>query len=266
MRKPRRVCIFCGGGRSAEHFWPQWMHPYLAKPDFKHKHEWAQRARMLSSGIIAVKNTKNYKRQGNIETKTVRVVCQYCNNTWMSQIEERAKDSFISIFQDNAESLRNANLSAIREWAALKIFVADHASAEDSVIPIEDCIKFRIDRLIPPYLKIYLGLSVQDELSPSMMRYATTLGASPNPPSAPGKNIQTTAFWVQRAFFYATACRAADINPKIKAPFEDFLFRLHPLEEVGRWPLIKRMSSAIALGVATSLRRRLDDPRTRWVP
>lgn len=266
MTKLRRFCIFCGGGRSAEHFWPEWMHTYLVKPEFRHKREWSQARRMLPSGIVSVTQPRDYKRQGGVHTKTIRTACKKCNNTWMSKIEEAAKSSFLHIFNDKIDTMNIEQLNTIRNWAALKIIAADHDTPENFVIPLEDCKEFLMSRKIPNYLKIYLGISNNNELSLSFLRQTATVSTGPTLSSGRSKNIQTTAFSVDRAFFYATACRAENLDPTIKAFAQDYLFPLQPLGQASLWPPPKRIPANVASGIANSLGNRLAGPHTHWVP
>src|SRR4051812_4197374 len=123
IRLPRR-CIFCGGGNirgnsmSKEHLWPEWMHPYLPKlPGAKKEDSYV---RKTNKTIV-----QKYKKaqQGHAYTKTLKVVCKNCNETWMSQIEENAKPILIPLLQGLSFALNEIDNVKLATWFALKIMV-----------------------------------------------------------------------------------------------------------------------------------------------
>lgn len=79
-----RACIFCGkeGNLSKEHLWPDWLSKmYIRAGDEKHTFgsETYLNKEMVHDGV--------YERPGHLFSLKNRVVCQSCNNGWMSEVE-----------------------------------------------------------------------------------------------------------------------------------------------------------------------------------
>ncbi len=120
-----RRCIFCGGaGMSKEHFWPTWASQIVSNPQSKsyvselHK----------STGYPAtpLHPPLQRKRNGDLSTLKLRVVCRACNNGWMSRAEQSAKPLLLALIAATQGKLEPNAQSAVAAWIAMKVIVAEH--------------------------------------------------------------------------------------------------------------------------------------------
>ncbi len=126
-----RVCIFCGGTKmSAEHVWPQWA----AK-------------RVAYSGVHKVRSYAHLEGHQAVEHESdqrayalkARVVCESCNNGWMSKIENAAKPYFETMLYARGRELHKEGQRTLAAWALKTsiVWTASYAK-ERSVIPTVD--------------------------------------------------------------------------------------------------------------------------------
>ena len=77
-------CIFCPRTNlSREHVWADWLKHYIPKNAPFHS----------SLAAVAHPTHTEFKRSkvsGDIQNRKLRIVCEQCNNRWMSQLQERA--------------------------------------------------------------------------------------------------------------------------------------------------------------------------------
>lgn len=85
-------CIFCGGRPlTREHIWADWFRAYLPRPlPFYH------------SGriVLSEDNTQTHKSEkisGDPKCRKMRIVCNRCNNEWMSDLQNATKPILIPL-------------------------------------------------------------------------------------------------------------------------------------------------------------------------
>jgi|SRR6516164_2840227 len=99
----RTLCIFCEGASGAsishEHVLPDWLNEVFPRdPATVHTlgtTSWVG----LSPGAPV---TKRYRKRGHVTTRQVRVVCEKCNNGWLSGLEDRTKPVLLCASQRRA--------------------------------------------------------------------------------------------------------------------------------------------------------------------
>lgn len=70
-------CIFCNNeSGSEEHFWPAWVHRFIKE------------SKIELHGLRVQRGNEPETITDNLE-KTINTVCQTCNNTWMSGVEDK---------------------------------------------------------------------------------------------------------------------------------------------------------------------------------
>jgi hypothetical protein len=120
MSKPRRVCIFCGGGPlTHEHIWPAWMLPYLPKLGVVN-HETLSETIFPKHSMIDIK-----KRSGEPQSGQLRIVCQECNNGWMSVLQSEAKPILLPLIQGESLVLHRKAQSTLSAWNSMFVMVAE---------------------------------------------------------------------------------------------------------------------------------------------
>jgi hypothetical protein len=223
-----KSCIFCGrfDGLSKEHIWPQWMAAYLPVAEPKaHISE-------VHSGIPKQPRVlqRRSERPGPVHTKKVRAVCQRCNNTWMSAIEEQAKPVLLRFLTSSSSNIDTAEASHLSTWAVLKTVVGEHASA-DHLTPYEDRSKLRTVGELPWYFRVFAAKH-RSLTRTAYVRHSATLSRTlkgPEPPLPRGitRNFQVTTLLVGPLCLHVSALRVNDVDPALLDPVRP-MHRLHP--------------------------------------
>jgi hypothetical protein len=87
-------CVFCGltGKMSAEHVFPDWSQPFLDSAAGPGTH---------TRTIIRADGETTDEHRALPATATVRSVCGFCNNGWMSALEADSKPYLVSMLNDH---------------------------------------------------------------------------------------------------------------------------------------------------------------------
>ncbi len=92
-------CIFCNNeSGSEEHLWAAWMH------------------RLLKFGPIRVQEGTGPETIDPDPEKTINTVCHTCNNTWMSQLEEKNIPSLRPMLQNQPTMIDPGRQRLLTEW------------------------------------------------------------------------------------------------------------------------------------------------------
>lgn len=207
-----KKCIFCQGyGMSKEHLWPDWLSSYFNKTsNDKHVSE-LYSSEGKSPSILQRRN----ERPGNLITKKFRVVCETCNNGWMSQLEEKVKPTLLGIIENKSVTLTEQNLSILSRWLVMKVMVAEQSEEGTQVTPEVERKKFYENEKIPNYFRVYIARQKTTHES-AYLRQSATLALSPDGPSPPlngmRRNTQTVGFLIGSLFAYVTAARVDNFD------------------------------------------------------
>jgi hypothetical protein len=130
-------CIFCNQNKvSKEHLWGAWWQKYYPPNQQDHLTRGRHTITVRNSNdeITAVKGL--FSNVGDPLGKTTKAVCQNCNNTWMSQIEDDMKKTFHKLFIDEEESISTNDILSLQKWMYLKFCLIDRAySSQNSLVP-----------------------------------------------------------------------------------------------------------------------------------
>jgi hypothetical protein len=180
MAKPQRKCIFCEGANlSREHLWPQWASKYL--PQFsKNSH---QEKTYIYNSSINFHEPKNYqKTNGRLWTKKFKVVCKTCNETWMSQIEEKAKPILTPLITGEIYTITKDDCLTISQWITLKIMVAENNknnSPSEIVTTQSQRSALKNSQKIPDNLWVVISRCGAPGYKTFYLRNAATIGLGP---------------------------------------------------------------------------------------
>jgi hypothetical protein len=207
-----KKCIFCQGyGMSKEHFWPDWLNLYFNKTN-NDKHV---SALYSSEGKCPSILLRKNKRPGNLITKKLRVVCETCNNGWMSQLEEKVKSTLLGIIENKSVTLTEQDLLILSRWIVMKVIVAEQSEEGTQVTPEVDRKIFYENEKIPDYFRVYIARQKTTHES-AYLRHSVTLASSPDGPSPSlngmRRNTQTVGFLIGSLFVYVTAARVDNFN------------------------------------------------------
>jgi hypothetical protein len=115
-------CAFCpteASKLSGEHIWDDWLNRALPTERFR-----------VRQRLSRLDPFREY--DATVLKEKLPVVCEKCNNTWMSDITDRVKRSCQDAIIDGAPlSLLPGNIALLAAFAFLKSVVADHATQLD---------------------------------------------------------------------------------------------------------------------------------------
>lgn len=197
---------------SKEHLWPDWLRNYiLTNHDDRNISELH-----VGEGKSPRRLQNRTERQGNVITKKIRVVCQTCNNGWMSCLEEAVKPILVGLIREDRTPLHKEQINALSLWTAVKTIVGEHAQSNVALTPTTDRHQVYCDGVVPHYFRIYAGLH-SSETKAAYVRHSTTVSRSwkgPNPPLPPeiNRNIQSVSFLVGPLLLHVIAARVADFS------------------------------------------------------
>jgi len=191
---------------SKEHFWPDWLNPYFPKSS-NDKHGRAFYSSPAKSPLVL---KRKIERPGNLITKKFRVVCETCNNGWMSRLEEKVKPVLLSIIKNKCVTINEETLSLLSRWIVMKVIVGEQSEDGTQVTPESDRKMFYESSTIPDYFRVYISRH-KTQHKTAYLRHAVTLALSLTGPIPPlggmKKNTQTVGIVIGSLFVFVTASR-----------------------------------------------------------
>jgi hypothetical protein len=165
-------CIFCENkANSKEHIFPDWLTAYLGRAFISNKHH----VNLKRYGQIIKKGVGKLNRQGDPYSQRLKIVCEPCNNTWMSQIVELSKHDLLRLLSAPWNAVSSAEKLTLRNLAVLMTMVVEYADLDTAVIPLEDRLAFKDRRGLRKGWAVWVG-RISD--SPTMRGFWHTAGTS----------------------------------------------------------------------------------------
>lgn len=126
----RRVCVFCGIPRkmSEEHIISDWISQSVIKKTGKSSHH--HNAKFDLPHIERLTKT----RQGDLANRRFKVVCEICNNGWMSKVETSAQPVLTKLILGEKHFINQGEQEKISTWATLKTMVLHATKSGASAI------------------------------------------------------------------------------------------------------------------------------------
>lgn len=188
MKKP---CIFCeGDGKlSKEHIYPNWLKEHLINDDNSStKHRVTLNQNKPQIGKL--------QRKINFHKQKLRIVCESCNNGWMSQIQSLAKPHLIPLINGEWDAMTPAAYRAISVWATMFTIVHEYAHPETAMVPKIERHQFKNNQLTPSTWRVWLGKHIDIEDHPAFINH---FGFKMQQPKFI-QNLQSTGFTVGKLF------------------------------------------------------------------
>ena len=229
-----RTCAFCDNPAklTREHIYGQWLKSFAQSPYPKTEHITSLRRIDPDTGtnINSVGRGK-LNRPGKPYSHQLRIVCESCNNTWMSAIQEEAKDRLIPLINGNWPKLNEIALKAISSYATMVTMVIEFADLNTLTTSLESRKLFKNSREPNTNWQILVGLCNNiDEQTGAFWHRGGKLLFSEEGQVTDKPNAQTTTFILGKCFIYT-----------ISGPIQ---FLMPPLEYASHlgirlfWPLL----------------------------
>jgi hypothetical protein len=167
QQQPQGMCIFCQGhGMTKQHVWPNW----ISKSEIAHNSQTAQ-SNTHSQALYGASVELNLKdkhaivqpylqileRQGSLLSRKLRMVCAQCNNTWMSDLENKAKEIVLRLQAHKNCVLSSEEQLALATWITLLTIVAEFTDIPQKKIPVTERILFYKEHQPLPDWRIWIG-------------------------------------------------------------------------------------------------------------
>ena len=152
-QKGRRKCIFCGEFEvSKEHVLPDWLKELFPRDE----HSTHTFGTIDPSSIIGAPRIVQTKRPGHSGTVKVRVVCESCNNGWLSRLEKTAKPILIPLINGERCGLTLEKQMTIATWAAKTVMTAEHLRPREKGVSQAERSGLKEHLIPPPYWTVWL--------------------------------------------------------------------------------------------------------------
>ncbi|MDD1499830.1 hypothetical protein PVA19_15515 [Agrobacterium sp. CNPSo 3708] len=190
------------------------------------------KANHMTVGVPFVYRTKK-RMQGHLFNKKLRVVCQSCNNGWMSQMEEDCR--FIGRMIIGLPIILDPPaLEGLATWIAMRAMVFERDDPSTAAIPRSDY-RYLMEHKQPPpnwhiWIGFYDGRAWQVRFKHTAVHAATTFSVRMEP------NLQSTSFGAGHLFVHAVSTTVEGVEPRpptISAMMKIWPPRTMPLH----WPL-----------------------------
>lgn len=146
--QPLPPCIFCNNeSGSEEHIWPAWVHRYK------------------KFGPLKMQEGTGPQVIADDPEQTVDTVCHTCNNTWMSQLEEKNIPSLKSMVDGKPIEIDPGRQRLLREWAVKTAIINDSTKVRNGISMFytqAERTAMRERRVIPSQTRIWLGRIDED--------------------------------------------------------------------------------------------------------
>jgi len=215
--------------------------------------------------VVPVGTPKVLSRQGGAITKKLRVVCETCNNEWMSELEDQVKPILTPLILGQEIVLNPAMQKTLAEWISLKTMIAEHNVPADVIVRQEDRDKFLRDRMIPPYFRIWVMSSKSEKWRSRYIRHNATFTLPSKPLMSPRKNTQTIAWGVGRLFIFVMMSLAEGLDLCDWINVRPVVLRLFPYSgSTLPFPFLVTLDDQMGDRIASSLDMLIQSPNVLW--
>jgi hypothetical protein len=210
-------CVFCGNpGLTKEHVWADWLNPYVAKDLSSHS---------VSSEILHEDDRieGQYRvKSGDPRSRRLRIVCQDCNNGWMSRLQETTKMYLAPLVLGEVTAFDVPIQKRLGAWIAMSVMVSERLDVGTSVISASERQCLRTNQMAPSNWKIWIGDYARDDWPGYWVHFAGSVypaGAHYDrlPDGSAKPNTQTTAFIVGRLYIYAASSTSSVFDGEVRS-------------------------------------------------
>jgi len=262
-------CIFCDGASgtslSKEHVFPAWLRRVFPRsPTDTHTHGTVSWIDLAQGGLAPVTNQR--QRQGQASTRKVRVVCEQCNNGWLSAMEVRTKPLLLGLMQGERIELGPEEYLLLATWAAKTIMTAEFIDGSRIAIPPQ-ARHALMQCLCPPPQGWWIWIAgyAGTEWITGIYHFVTRLNRSEADLKTPDTlNLQSTTIGLGHLVIHAISTSIPDLSFALGNPGASDLKAIWPLSATSiSWPPLRLLADddvnlikqnvERAFGVPTSL-------------
>jgi hypothetical protein len=269
LDEPQR-CIFCRSiaKMSYEHIWGEWTKDHIPRKANKH-HAVQVRIRDIGEQEESVSRI----RAGDPLDATVPVVCELCNNTWMSAIQNRAKPFLVPLFEGHYD-LDGTAQAMVSAWIAMATMTGEFSSKPHRIVGVTQSERtwFKDTQTPPRNWGIWIG---HRRMTSSEMQWFHAAFPISDPENIPEvaddgfaqANSQSTAFTIGDLFILSISTPFPEIVGGWRwQNFRSARARLHqiwPIQSLAIWGAPLLIMDAEAKRIGTAFVRYMEDVAKR---
>jgi hypothetical protein len=230
-------CIFCDNeSGSEEHLWAAWIH------------------RRVKFGPIRTQESNGPELIEANPEKTINTVCHNCNNTWMSQLEERNIPAIGDMLVNKPTVIDAGRQRLLTEWAVKTAIVSDSIKdrhGDEKFYTRDECVAMRVSKAIPKGTRIWIGALSESHLG----AFGTDFTILGRDRTRIGTGITNTIvvghFAVQVVTIHMNQdCDVPEVQPK-SGDWDNKLIQLYPTVHKNiNWPPKTSFTNGGAQGIA----------------
>lgn len=250
-------CIFCGGpGLTKEHVLPDWLKAIFPRqPTDTHTHGNAAYIDLPSVGYVPLPSRR--RRQGQVGTRQVRVVCRSCNGGWLSRLEKETKPLLTQLIHGRRFTLQPDDQRLVASWIAKTCMTAEYIEPNEVSIPQSERTSISHTLEPPPHWSIWIAAYLGEKWQAGgIFHHAVGMYPPPQLIWVGIKNTQYTVIGVGRLLATAASSSIEGLTFEFQNEESSDLRRIWP--PIGRnidWPPPRYLTDRGADAVAANFSR-----------
>jgi len=205
------------------------------------------------------------KVTGDPKSRRVKIVCQRCNNEWMSILQDRAKPLLLPLMKGEKTTLNEQKQKIIAAWAAMTVINAEYITPGRAAISVVYRRHLFQHKEAPPRIRIWIG-NFRRRKWPAYWVHNSLLiapGDAPYPwQVGPGgllwPNTQVTTLTFGALYLQAFSCPYPEILGGLQ-PLKQYMIQVWPIREKFMvWPPTATIDDRAADGIAGAIFSKLD--------
>ena len=168
MAKQKGNCAFCPftGRLSKEHIWAEWLRPHLPRAFALNRHTTSVSTMTEEGELLGHRATPGLldKRSGDPRAQTLRVVCEACNNKWMSLLQSKSKPVLTTLINGDWPALGPDERTILAAWCTMFTMVVEHADPRTLTSTFAERAELRAERHPPPNWTVWIGRSLPGDI------------------------------------------------------------------------------------------------------
>ena len=231
----KKICVFCGGSPlSKEHLWPDWIKGIVPRSGIpKHVVTFTETEGHKSKKLISKDERKIF--QGYMGNKQLKIVCEKCNNGWMSKIETESKEVLTSLILNKPITLRQEQMGLLVKWIILRNIIGEYTDKiENRAIRATERHRFAKRKSSTSEWKIWIAKINAPNWKFRFIQDGIFFGSlekhSIIPYKEPLKNTMFSIISIENflAFTAYTSIEGLSANFKFESNLANKLFEIHP--------------------------------------
>lgn len=206
-------CVFCGSSKnlSKQHLWPDWIKDTLPSRSEQSHMEMNFQTRFVGNTAYIAPTIRPVR--GPAGARKLRIVCETCNNRWMSVVESRAKPFAEKLILGEDVTLDAAAQEALSVWAVQMAAVSEYTDLATAAITPLDREVLRTSQQVPgDHWRIAIARYAGEEWKIRRSHFGCCLVVAGENRPKQAANYQATIFVVGSLLIYAASTYTPHLN------------------------------------------------------